>query len=904
MKFLFYSSYLLFLLLINNSKSNKEILSSIFSSGYQHLDNIFYSQEEIENKTIEELEKEEAESLRGKLFSIFRELIESTNVTKNNSNISTACSNVINKYLFGHIDEKNFSNISYIISGYNIIKFMDDSSKNRNNLGTYTSCMQKTYKMKKLYNKVFNKYNAYNYDLNSSTLNTYVVLSVEKLTKNETDKENILELYYNYFLQGWCFPQGYNEIYEYCSDKDYLEILTYVSDKLGNILRLNGCNYNIFSLRKNPYLEKEYFKWYEIFIQLIPFLFFGIIAFIIIFGNLIIYIINCCCNKKKKKNENIQIEDDDIKNFDSKNKSINKEEKNKKNNKKINDFFKCFDVIENGKELFNFSLNSTIYNKDSGLNYIRGLMGLSMIFVLIGFTFIVLYNSPIKESSPHHITEFFDGNFHLNIIVTIGIRYSPRIIISCSGYLFVYKYISYLNKNYFKNNESIIKLCFKFISYQTHKYLLFIFLLLFERYSAYHLYNFFYVGENPAFKYLYLYILQKPNTLKFFLSLIFVGNLNLNYDEEEQYRNGNNILHYLWMPFNEIIFFIIGIVFITIGFKTKLRFDIIILILVPLLYIGKIIYSYLILNSFENKDYPLKKYYSTLYYVFFNYGRDMIHPLFNLTYYLIGIYFGLINYAIQKGIIDSNKINFDKLFLSKDEIEEENDKNNNTPEEPKENDKEKEKGEYNDEVQKMPFLITPIKFVKWHRNRTKKCLFIIYIIFIILFFFFAYTILIFGTILGFPEAFTNFTVNLIYRIDIELVVIFVQWFSFFYLLKTDDWAIQFFNNIIWIILSRPYFSFILIINTLLLFLFYHEETLNEINSISILMNSLIGGGLTFLFMIFFYIFYELPLKRVIRIFYKNYEIKEHENEEKIKDISDYSESDDNASDKLIKNKIE
>ena len=70
------------------------------------------------------------------------------------------------------------------------------------------------------------------------------------------------------------------------------------------------------------------------------------------------------------------------------------------------------------------------------------------------------------------------------------------------------------------------------------------------------------------------------------------------------------------------------------------------------------------------------------------------------------------------------------------------------------------------------------------------------------------------------------------------------------------------------------------------------------------MYSLLGGGLTFLFMIFFYIFYELPLKRVIRIFYKNDETKEDENEEKIKDISDYSESDDNASDKLIKNKIE
>ena len=33
----------------------------------------------------------------------------------------------------------------------------------------------------------------------------------------------------------------------------------------------------------------------------------------------------------------------------------------------------------------------------------------------------------------------------------------------------------------------------------------------------------------------------------------------------------------------------------------------------------------------------------------------MTNPLFNLSYFLIGMYFGLINYSIRKGIIDINE---------------------------------------------------------------------------------------------------------------------------------------------------------------------------------------------------------------------------------------------------------
>jgi hypothetical protein len=105
-----------------------------------------------------------------------------------------------------------------------------------------------------------------------------------------------------------------------------------------------------------------------------------------------------------------------------------------------------------------------------------------------------------------------------------------------------------------------------------------------------------------------------------------------------------------------------------------LRIDIIILCLIPLLYGGKILYSYLISDYYKNGfdgelTFPVNECYPTLFYVFFNYGRDMIYPVFNLSYYLIGMYFGLINYTIQKGIKKLYKSNKVKSFITKEERE-------------------------------------------------------------------------------------------------------------------------------------------------------------------------------------------------------------------------------------------
>ena len=113
----------------------------------------------------------------------------------------------------------------------------------------------------------------------------------------------------------------------------------------------------------------------------------------------------------------------------------------------------------------------------------------------------------------------------------------------------------------------------------------------------------------------------------------------------------------------------------------------------------------------------------------------MINPLFNLSYYLIGMYFGLVNYTIQKGINKIYKSNTVKSFITKEEMEgllikKENESSDVSSSNSDENDEivdnklnvnENEKNqELRDEIKKMPFLITPVKFVIWNRKQNKK----------------------------------------------------------------------------------------------------------------------------------------------------------------------------------------
>ena len=888
-------SFLILLsILLSLTKGNNFISSLISLSNY----GIHYHPD---------IENDEASNFRGELFKILREDVESRNIS--NSNISKSCLNVINRLLLGHIDEKNFTNISYIISDYHIIKALDDSSKNRNNLGTYDQCMYKSYKFAHNLNKTDDRYLS-----KDKTYSTYIVIALDR---NYSESTKILELDYDFILHGFCFPQGYiideenDEKGEYCTDDDYLKLINYYNEQYNNLFLLNRSRQTVFTLRQNPHESETTSTFWKI-INSLPVMYFGIqTLFYLLF--LIIKAI-----RKYRKNKKEKILDENKDSFlieerisDVRDKPLSDDDDEDDNNIKLNEFFQCFNPLENWNELFNFSINSTKYNNDSGLNYIRGLIGISIVFVLVGFAFVAMYNAPTKVSAPGQLIKLFREDWLFNIFIIIGIRYSPRIILSCSGYLLAFKYVSYLDKNFIKNTESILISSLKFISYQIHKYFLLIMILLAERFSVYHLYTLL-KSESPMFKYFNINILQKPKISTFLLSFTLIGTI-IQY-KEEQYRNGQHLLLYFWLPFNEIIFFLLGILIISFGFKYQWRIDIIIIILTPIIYIAKIVYSYLIENAYQGDDgqYPLKKWYASLYYVLFNYGRDMINPLFNLPYYLIGMYFGLVNYTIQKGINSIYKESKAKtspneeiegLLTKKDEesvddISEDNLTNDNSE------DNIKKSQLFCEEIEKMHFLLIPVKFVLWNRKKAtfKNRIVILVIIIIsailISFLISFYIIDIFYD--DYNETFKDPVFNVIYRIDIELFVFFMHWFLLIIMINSKNFLLDFFNHIIWIIISRPYFSFILIANTLLLFLFYHEETLIEINAITILMYSLIGGGFTFFFTSFFYIFFELPLKRMIRLFYKWYsdskEQKENEKDKMKQKNDDDSENDEENSD--------
>ena len=162
----------------------------------------------------------------------------------------------------------------------------------------------------------------------------------------------------------------------------------------------------------------------------------------------------------------------------------------------------------------------------------------------------------------------------------------------------------------------------------------------------------------------------------------------------------------------------------------------------------------------------------------------MINPLFNLPYFLIGMYFGLMNYTIQKGIISLKKTDFFTLkgeISNKKESEKVNQEDNDLyySEDDTINKNNSEQGkskqnEYCPEAIKMPFLISPIIFVQWHRKQNIKTLRLLLFIFIIVSSFFVFFIIVLYYKKDMDDTITNKYINFIYRIDIEFIVLFVQ----------------------------------------------------------------------------------------------------------------------------------
>ena len=88
-----------------------------------------------------------------------------------------------------------------------------------------------------------------------------------------------------------------------------------------------------------------------------------------------------------------------------------------------------------------------------------------MILYIFGQTFIALFNLPFKNFT---LSEFNSSLRNpLYVIPLIGLRYSPRVILSCSGYTLMYKFLCFIEK---ERNFYLPK----FFLIQSYKYILLI----------------------------------------------------------------------------------------------------------------------------------------------------------------------------------------------------------------------------------------------------------------------------------------------------------------------------------------------------------------------------------------------------------------------------------------------
>ena len=805
-----------------------------------------------------------------------------------------------------------FSNYTYTTAFF-LKKILIDSTKNKNDFLTYENCIEK---------KDFPEIK----DLNFTVQPVFVIGIVDDIIKKNNLKNSLLNEKYNY-ISSFCFPYGiYKEDNkEMCSSEDY--------DKLINVALQTFHNMNTSDIHTMKILSNEFFPREYVYC---------IISLIFIFLPLLIWILLSIYKEIKirshERENQIQqlIDSQDI--LDKNHKKDKLISKGYQFSKFYNYLHVFFNISKNVKELFNFTLNVTNFNNLNGITYIRGILGIAMILYILGQIFLVLFNFPSKSISQSNIYNTINNPFYA--LLFFSLRYAPRIILSCSGYILVYKFLCYIEqeqKKYF----------IKFLFLQSYRFILLIIVLLFMRFCLYYIDSIISKRRRPMME-IYHHNINEHDEYFFerlITFLLFSGGNN-------EFRKRQNLIQYFYLPLNEMFLFIFGTAIISFGYLFKFRIDFIIIILILSLYVIKIIFY---INTLYKNEY-----YSTLYFYLYDYGELMLNPIFNLPYYLIGMYFGLVNFSIQKGVTlfkfktnesyaliemfeneqdnemkeddDMNKEDSDNVSKDDNKVIKMNKIsktiNNKNGEEvlklsnsyeysrkKKSSKKRKQKEEKNinfqknenedldDKIKEMPFLISPLKFLNYHRGYHRQNFFRILIIFFFIFIIlsmFIHMIMIFIyqknnkeninniDLFSLKDIIPNYFLNIFYLVDIELIVFMINWIFFVLYSRSEKSAdiFDFFNNRYWSFFTKSYFSFTVISTPIIIYVFYQSETVVELYLGNIFLYFSIDIIFILVCNILFYSCFEFPCKKIFKAFFIGEEIIKMEIEDE-KNKEDY-----------------
>ena len=752
-------------------------------------------------------------------------------------------------------------------------------------------------------------------------------IKIEGKTKNIThyvkpvfvigmvDEEKITDLsnsiYYGkyHYITNFCFPFGYiidsdkNKTFM-CNQKDYSQFIQFLL--------------NFFSDNHDRNISD--ILWYDDTIKLDKLDYAKGILNILILAIPIMIKIGLIISKYilEKKHKKIQkinklIDEKNIKKINSYNEDELKPTKKMKFSRcyiLLNNYFSFY---ENGMELFNFNLNNTNFNNINGLTYIKGLIGLSIILNVFGLTFTILMNIQIKD---YGIYDFYQTMINLFFVfIYIGYRYSPRVLFSCSGYTLTYKYLCFIEQEkglYF----------IKFLFLQSYKYIILYFILILFKYSILSIIHLFKDTKRPVWALFDHYLNKESFLYSSFAFLFDFSNYNIQ-------NLSHNYIYYFYMPINEIFCFVFGTILISLGYKFKLRIDIIIIAIFLLFFLLKIF----LFNYVDRFGYLTIDYYN------FNSGIFFLMPSYNISYYLIGMYFGLINYSIQKGITsiykennnynkyyqleESNKNNDDisdeinkyaPLNIN-DENKKENDEyeiNNNNQNtdiklekylskklndsEIKNFDKPENEKELIEQIKNMPFLKSPIQFFNFNRkNKDRLCYNILIFLALSIMIFLSYikSIIIlsisningindtkeYKTKISLEYVISNKFLNVVNLIDTDIIVFSSQWLIFILFFKNVTLIRNFCNSIYWSFFVKSYYSYLLVSSPIIICILYESESVIRLNIYNFIFFSLINIVYIIAFVILFYSIYELPLKKLFKSLIKRNEIIDEEEEE-------------------------
>ena len=609
----------------------------------------------------------------------------------------------------------------------------------------------------------------------------------------------------------------------------------------------------------------------------------------------------------------------------------------------LSNFKKSFDLKESIGEIYGVESNSGI-NNDSGISFLKGLRGICLMFFILGQTLEVVYQYPVQSSE-----QLFFNNCYLSILYFFN-RFTKNLFLSISSFSLCYKILSYLdneienqelknvkikidninpdlfnetikeeleeeyenkakkrkisqkskddksssslnesknseNINDIKKNTSTSEICsnteilsktgrksnksdltkmptisqinslikdtnyynkisfkslFVFIFRQFYKYFLFISIFLIFRFSYYDIFSKF--SENPMWEFIKLSFINKIE-YKQILAIIF---LYLPF-----YHDGNQNI--VTEPYNiiilEISLFLIFSFILFIIYKTNIRFDLLLILMAFLGILIKLLFYLVIINVknsiFDEHFYPSKGFTNSEWKFFFN----------NIFYYIpcisIGLFFGLVNYAIQKSAKDINQFR-DKYYLS-----------------------------------------IPIKFLNILRKKPKFYSFLFSFIFIILFIWcgLSYNILFLSKEVLYEDSlaktfYENKLINIYYSIDVDIVVFSIFLTVIPYNLIGENYFISFLRHEYWNLLSKPYYSYMLILQLTGINILYRMNTNVELNIYCLLFFSIINFIFGIIIGALIYTFFEVPLKKLNKfILSKKDDNKNEEDNEDNKEIN-------------------